>query len=110
MQASLVYEYSCAQGCAPVSYVGSTMRHLNLRVAEHANRSARTNRPLTTAPKSSIYDHSILCGCCVTLDNFRILGSCKHEIDLRILESLHIDKRRPPLNNNISSFPLFLID
>jgi len=110
MQASLVYEYSCALGCAPVSYVGSTTRHLYQRVAEHANRSARTDLLLSTPSKSSIFEHSISCGCSVTLDNFRVLGSCKHEIDLRILESLHIHKRRPMLNNSLSSFPLLLID
>ena len=42
MQASLVYEFSCARSGAPVSYVGSTKRHLFERIAEHAGRSHRT--------------------------------------------------------------------
>ncbi|KAG1682907.1 Syntaxin-7 [Nymphon striatum] len=37
MRSNVVYQYSCARN-APVSYVGSTKRHLYQRVAEHAHR------------------------------------------------------------------------
>ncbi|KAG1682908.1 Syntaxin-12 [Nymphon striatum] len=40
MRSNVVYQYSCARN-APVSYVGSTKRHLYQRVAEHAHRTGQ---------------------------------------------------------------------
>ncbi|KAG1659404.1 Slowpoke-binding protein [Nymphon striatum] len=42
---------------------GSTKRHLHQRVAEHAHRSTRTNKPLLSDPNSNIHHHSRTCGC-----------------------------------------------
>ena len=47
ISASLVYEYSCALGSAPVSYIGCTKRHLFQRVAEDAGCSARSGNPVS---------------------------------------------------------------
>ena len=49
------------------------------------------------------------CGHCdITVDNFKILGSAREEVDLHILESIFILKRRPVLNNMQSAFPLLI--
>jgi hypothetical protein len=109
MSASVVYEFSCALGSAPVSYIGMTKRHLHKRVAEHAGRSARSNKPLSNPPHSSIRLHSTNCSCNISLDNFKILTSANNDTDLRILESLYIYKKRPPLNEMLSSHPLLTI-
>ena len=109
MQATLVYQFSCARSAPGVSYVGSTKRHLYERVAEHANRSPRTGRLLTTPTNSSIFDHSIDCGCSVSLDSFKILRSCNNVFDLRILESLYIRNLSPNLNDSLSAFPLSIV-
>ena len=45
MRAFMVFKFRCAR-CAS-EYVGSSIRVLNARVAEHAGRSARTESTLT---------------------------------------------------------------
>jgi len=105
---SLVYKFSCAQ-CAS-EYVGMTTRTLGTRVSEHCGRSHRTGRMLACPPHSAIRDHSEACGSRVTLDNFSILNSTSNPLDLRILESLYIFKLKPTLNNDMSSFPLRLVN
>ena len=109
MRANLVYEFSCVRERTPVSYIGSTKRHLFQRLAEHANRSARTNKPLSTSPNSSIFDHSVNCSCKISIENFRILGSVNNENSLRILESLYIHRKSPSLNDTQSAHPLLIV-
>ena len=104
MCASLVYEFSCAQ-CAS-EYVGSTTRTLHTKVTEHAGRSFRTGSILSVPPHSMVRTHSESCEVPVTLDYFCIIGSTSSAIDLRILESLHIFKLKPVLNDSQSSYPL----
>ena len=58
--ASVINEFCCALGSALVIYVGSTKRHLYERVAEHAGRSACSNKPLT-CPHSAIRQHALDC-------------------------------------------------
>ena len=106
MSSSLVYEFSCVRGRTPVSYIGSTKRHLYERVDEHANRSSRTGISFSTPSNSSIKAHCDSCVCNISLDSFRVIDSCKNELDLRILESLYIHKNRPNLNDHQSAFPL----
>ena len=54
LQSSLVYKFSCTQ-CVS-EYVGSTMRTLHTRVAEHTGRSFRAG-VLLTSPHSNIRAH-----------------------------------------------------
>jgi hypothetical protein len=109
ISASVVYEFCCARGSAPVSYIGSTKRHLFQRIAEHAGVSFRSGRPLSHPPHSSIREHSEKCSCNISIDSFTILGSAKNELDLRILESLFIHRKRPQLNEMLSSHPLRIL-
>ena len=108
-RSNVVYKYSC-ELCPFTSYVGSTTRPLYMRIAEHRGRSYRTGRLLQTPPNSSIRDH------CKSLPNhfpkevnFKVVGAAKNAVTLRILESLHIIKDKPQLNNQKSSFPLQIV-
>ena len=101
---SVIYEFRCAQ-CASGTYIGSTIRSLHMRIAEHCGRSFRTGKEIQSS-KSSVRDHSQSCSNPVSIDNFRVLGQEKHETHLRILESLHILRLKPNLNEMQSAFPL----
>jgi len=105
---SLVYKFSCAH-CAS-AYVGSTVRALATRVEEHAGRSSRTGNVLKVPPHSSIRDHCEQCNSAIVLDRFSILGSARSTIDVRILESLHIFKSKPVLNDMMSAYPLQIVN
>ena len=88
--------------------MGSTSRALYVRVCEHVGKSHRTNRPLTTPAHSAIRGHGQHCSADLSLDNFSIIGSATG-FDLRILESLHIFKLKPDLNDMQSCFPLSIV-
>ena len=107
MRSSVIYEFSCTR-CVS-RYVGMTTRTLRCRVAEHAGRSFRTNIPLQNPPHSSIRSHAEQCGSPITIDQFKIIDSASLHSDLKILESLHIFKSRPVLNDAQSSYPLQLV-
>ena len=106
-QSTVVYQFCCASCGA--SYVGSTLRNLHSRIQQHLGKSVRTGKFLFKPDPSPIRDHSLACDTPVTHDNFTILGKTTSVIDLRILESLHIFQRNPPLNNMVSSFPLHTV-
>ena len=72
--------------------------------------SFRTKHPVAKSSRSAIRDHYEQCGHCdITVDNFKVLGSAREEVGLRILESIFIFKRRPLLNNMQSAFPLKIL-
>ena len=108
LRSSLVYKYSCVH-CTS-EYVGMTTRILGSRVVEHAGISFRTGVPLTSPPHSAVRDHSELCSTNVNINNFKVLANSPSEIDLKILESLHIFKSRPGLNSQLSSYPLLVVN
>ena len=56
MQSSLVYQFSCVN--CTFGYVGCSRRTLATRVAEHAGKSSRTGRALTTPPHSSVRERT----------------------------------------------------
>ena len=105
---SVVYKYCCGQ-CPATSYVGSTTRPLYMRVAEHSGRSFCTGKPLKYPKETAILDHSGKYLHSVEESNFKIIGSAKNEISLRILESLSIVKEKSILNKTSTSFPLKIV-
>ena len=60
--------------------------------------------------QSSVRSHSDRCGSLVSPDDFEVLGHQKHDVDLRILESLYILKTKPNLNEMNFVFPLKLVN
>ena len=107
MQSSLVYKYRCAQ-CAS-EYVGSSSRSLCVRVSEHKGISNRTGKILSSAPHSNIREHSENCDSPIKSECFQKIAICKNNTDLRILESLYINRLKPTLNSMQSAHPLYLI-
>ena len=108
MRSSRVYKFSCVR-CAS-EYVGSTIRTLHTRVAEHTGRSFRTGSILTVPPHSNIRQHALSCGVIVSIDNLKVMGSTKFPTDLLILESLFVHNLKPKLNDAQNSFPLLIVN
>ena len=105
LRSSTVYQFTCSS--CQAGYVGSTTRLFKTRVSEHFGQSARTGRPLQSAPFSAIGEHSKTCKGKLSFDDFNILASNNSD-NLRILESLYIYKLKPTLNNTVSSYPLYV--
>ena len=106
LRSGIVYKYSCAECSA--CYLGSTLRAFYVRRAEHRGLSHRTGRPLGVPAQSSIRAHGERC--VSARDSFfKIVDYESNKIKLRILESLHINKDKPSLNEMDSAFQLILV-
>ena len=101
LRSSLVYKFSCAR-CAS-EYVGITSSTLGSRGDELIGVRSHTRARLTCPSHSAIRDHANVCDVRVDPANFSVLVSSSSTLDLCILESLHILKTKPPLNNQLSS-------
>jgi hypothetical protein len=108
MRSNLDYEFSCAR-CAS-AYAGMTSGYFYIRVSEHRGMSYRSNLPLSKLPHSSVRLHAEQWDVAVSESDFRILGSTSECSDSRILEPLHIFKRKPCLNNAFSSYNLEIVN
>ena len=102
---NIVYKYTCAQ--CPATYYGETSRHLKTRIAEHRGLSARTGKPVTRPLFSSVRDHSIEFNHDLKTDNFQILAH-SNKNDVKIVESILIDRDKPDLNVILSD-QLFIL-
>ena len=109
MTSSLVYKFSCTS-CSDVSYVGSTIRRLHSRICQHRGESERTGYPLSKPDHSNIRSHTETCNSHITAPNFKILATAKNRADLLILESIYIRKLKPVLNDNLSAYPLMILN
>ena len=96
MGSNIVYKYNC--DCCQQSYIGSTMLQMFVRVHKHKGTSFRTNRPLAKPELSAIRSHCNSHDHPFKSTNFSVIDKCNTS-DLRTLESLHIHKSRPDLNN-----------
>ena len=104
-KSGVVYLYTCSR-CNLGNYVGSTTRLLFTRICAHRGISYRSSLPLSDPEFSAIRTHSNSCGSDIESSDFRCLGSCSNDRDLRTLESMFVKKLHPVLNNNSSSSPL----
>ena len=95
-------------GCAS-AYVGSTVRNLITRVSEHRGISVRTGTPFLNPPHSSVRSHCLESDHPLSFDQFKIIASSQNFVYLRILESLHILKNKPNLNDMQSAHPLSIV-
>ena len=85
------------------------MRNLHSRIHQHLGKSIRTGKFLASPDPSPIRDHSLSCDAFVSPDNFSGLARTDCALSLRILESLHIFRNRPSLNNTTSAYPLEIV-
>ena len=107
LQSNVVYKYTCRQCNA--SYYGETTRHLKTRIAEHLGLSARTGQPVLNPSHSSIRDHSMETNHDINRDDFKIIFKTNHP-DLKLAESILINRYNPSLNNSLSSVPLNIVN
>ena len=106
---SVVYKFSCASCGA--SYLGSTQKSLYCRVQQHAGKSFRTGLPLSKPVESSIREHCHnVCKINFSIDDFNVIDRESSEFKLRLLESVHIHKQKPELNNMMSASPLHIVN
>ena len=105
---NVIYHYKCEGEDCESSYVGSTERVLHERICEHKGVSFRTGSSLTSPQFSSIRDHSRSCAHPIDPDSFHIIGRCRDEDNIRLLESVYIKHLRPDLNNTESAMPLHI--
>ena len=101
----IIYKFEC-ESCKD-SYIGSTMKQSKVRFCQHLGISPRTNRP-TTVSHSSPRQHCEEKSHPFQLSNYSIIDSANSELELRILESLHILQKHLPLNRDQSCIPLSL--
>ena len=106
IRSNVIYMYKC-DGCTS-SYIGSTTRRLGERVCEHMGISFLTGARTTNA-RSSILDHSRETGHPILKDSFKVVGGCRADNNILLLESVFIKYHRPDLNNMDSAYPLQLI-
>lgn len=104
---NIIYQFSCS-GCT-ARYIGSSIRNLRIRILEHKGLSFRTLRPLSKAPHSEIHDHSLSTDHAIKESDFKILDRCNNTLDLRLLESLHIQNLSPELNSKEIAMSLFTV-
>ena len=88
--------------------MGSTVRAAYMRFAEHEGVSFCTGRPLSVKKHSSIREHCARCGP-FDRSRFSIIGQEKSDQFLRILESMHVHKEKPELNDMQSAYPLRIV-
>ena len=105
---SVVNNFRCAR-CAS-EYVGSNIRPLYVRVAEHSGRSQRTNTLVSQPKISTIRDHCIRLAHSLSIDNFTLIGAIPSELNIRMLESIFIYKCKAKLNNTQSAVPLAIVN
>ena len=110
LRSKVVYKFTCG-GC-DASYIGKTMRHLNVRASEHIGISALTQKRVKYK-RSAVSDHLLVCDSLKsfpTLDDFSILATANSNFILELKESLLIHRDNPSLNFNESSVPLRLFN
>ena len=108
LKSYLVYKFSCGQ-CVS-EYVGMTARTLGTTVDEHVGVSYHTGASLTQPTHPAIRDHRDSYGPAFDTSNFKILANASCTSDLRIIESLYIYKTKLIVNNQLSSYPLSIVN
>ena len=84
IRSHLVYEISCSACCG--TYVGQTIRHLDVRIREHMNKS------------TPVGQHFSNCGSSLSLEDVRILATEQHPKTILALEAVLIRRKKPILN------------
>ena len=97
MRHSAVYNYKC--NCRAL-YIDNTKLQLFGRVPQNQGVSFRTANHSAKDDNSAIWDHCDNINHAFLPDNFTVIDSCPHSIDLRTLESLHIYSDQSTLNSD----------
>ena len=108
LSSNVVYRFTCKNSdeCNS-SYIGSCIRRLEERICDHMGVSFYTGAKHSN-PNSAVFDHAHEKGHRVTEECFEILGGCRSEDNVFMIESVYIKDHRPNLNNMDSAYPLQL--
>src|SRR5678815_4245305 len=107
-ESRVVYKYTCPR-CERGSYIAVSTRLLRSRACAHMGISHRTLCPLSTKESSPIRTHSEACSSSLKFEQFELLSSAPDTQSLLILESLYINKYKPPLDSNETATQLFTV-
>ena len=105
LNSHVIYKYQCS--CCSASYVGLTRRHILTRWSEHMGVSPYTGKHVA-GQTGDVRSHMLHCKTKVALTDFQILERDNMHSNLRIKESLLIQKTKPSLNKDGASTPLLL--
>ena len=106
ISSGVVYKFTC--GSCNASYIGKTKRHSKTRYCEHFGISPLTGKHVKTVKPSAVSDHQKVCRFQADMNSFVVLGRDRNNWQLRLKESLFIQKDNPVLNVNVASVPLML--
>ena len=84
-------------------------RDIYTRIEQHLGRSYRTGMLLTKLGSSAIKSHAENCDSNFSIENFKTIGCENNLVDLRLLESLHILKKKPNLNDHTFAVQLNVV-
>ena len=108
LRSSIVYQFTCSK--CNLEYIGSSIKNLSFRIDQHRAVSSRTATPLVRPLYSAIREHcEEICSIPVDKKDFRILATSRNELELRVLESILIRLKKPSLNLDGSSYPLYIM-
>ena len=93
-KSGVIYRYKCNRVECDEEYIGESARNFAERFKEHLK---------TPFP---IYNHSVISGHSVTIDNFSIVGREDQNLLRTIKEALYIRVNNPSLNKNIGKYHL----
>ena len=93
-KSGVIYRYKCNRVECDDEYIGESARNFAERFKEHFK---------TPSP---IYDHSVISGHSVTIDNFKIVGREDQNLLRTTKEALYIRVNNPSLNKNIGKYHL----
>ena len=99
LMANVVYQFTCLRD-ANSTYIGKTIRHLAIRVKEHATAS------------SAIKEHLSSCTTCkdnYSCNSFKVIDSANSDFEVSIKEALHIKHRNPNLNKQLSTQGMYFM-
>ena len=103
LRSGIVYKYKCSK--CNLAYIGQSMRHLPIRVAEHTGISALTGNSVAPPKNSPVYNHAFndqgvqICEK-PRHEDFTVVTTSQNDFHLQVLESLAIKRDDPRLNND----------
>ena len=108
LRSRVLYKFKCSN--CNITYIGKSMRHLQIRYLEHLGISYMTNKPFTYSNKTctTVREHNHDCKHQNSNDSFKIIGFARNDFHLKIKESLNILREKPLLNKTVKSFPLYV--
>ena len=89
--------------------VGESIRHAKRRYSEHLGISVLSGKPLKGQNSTAVRDHILSCKPEASFKDFKIIGrNTTNKYNLRVKESLFINKESPSIIIQGNSIPLVL--